>query len=433
MISEHILTTYLEWMNRFYFRLEPARATALPRPRPGHDYLLYLHVPFCHNLCPYCSFNRFLFKEAQARAYFKRLREEMRMVARLGYRFPALYIGGGTPTILLDELCETIDLARELFHVREVSCETNPNHLTAALVEQLGGRVQRMSVGAQSFDDGLLKQMNRYHTIGSGQVTFHHIQAAAGCFPSLNVDMIFNFPRQDEAILRRDIELVLRSGANQVTFYPLMAAPSVKRSLVKALGKFNTNSEARYYQIICDELSQAFEPMSAWTWAHKSGGLIDEYIVDYEDYVGLGSGAFSYLDGALYVNTFSLSDYEHALASGRMSLAATRRFGLGDRMRYRFLMELFGLSLDKRRFQRDFGVSIERGLWQEMAFMTVAGAFAHPGGETLRLTPRGRYLMVVIMREFFCGVNVLRDQARQGRQIANRKWQITKKYQEVTP
>ncbi|MBN1890862.1 MAG: coproporphyrinogen III oxidase family protein [Thermoflexales bacterium] len=433
MIAEHILTTYLEWMNRFYFRLEPAQATTLPRPRPGRDYMLYLHVPFCRDLCPYCSFNRFVFQEAQARAYFKRLREEMRMAARLGYTFPALYIGGGTPTILLDELCQTIDLARELFHIREVSCETNPNHLTAELVSRLQGRVQRLSVGAQSFDDGLLKQMNRYHTIGPGQATLEHIQAAAGCFPSLNIDMIFNFPRQSEAILRRDIELVLRSGANQVTFYPLMAAPSVKRSLTSALGKVNTSSEARYYQIISDELGQAFEPMSAWTWAHKSGGLIDEYIVDYEDYVGLGSGSFSYLDGDLYVNTFSLRDYERAIGAGRMSLAATRRFGLGDRMRYRFLMELFGLNLDKRRFRHDFGISLERGLWQEMAFMTAAGAFARSAGETLRLTPRGRYLMVVIMREFFCGVNILRDRARQGKQIAHRKPQIAKKYQEVHP
>ena len=81
-------------------------------------------------------------------------------------------------------------------------------------------------------------------------------------------------------------------------------------------------------------------------------------------------------------------------------------------MRYRFLMQLFGLRLDKRDFARDFGVSIERGLWKEMAFMRAAGAFATDTPEELTLTERGRYLMVAMMREFFVGVNNVRDQAR---------------------
>ncbi len=85
------------------------------------------------------------------------LREEMRLVADLGYDFASLYVGGGTPTILLDELCETIDLARELFpSIAEVSAETSPNHLGPELVETLTGRVQRLSCGVQSFDDRLL-------------------------------------------------------------------------------------------------------------------------------------------------------------------------------------------------------------------------------------------------------------------------------------
>ena len=83
------------------------------------------------------------------------------MVADLGYRFSDIYIGGGTPTVLPDELAATIDLARELFAIDEVSTETNPNHLNAEMLGPLEGRVQRMSVGVQSLDDELLKQMAR--------------------------------------------------------------------------------------------------------------------------------------------------------------------------------------------------------------------------------------------------------------------------------
>lgn len=77
------------------------------------------------------------------------------------------------------------------------------------------------------------------------------------------------------------------------------------------------------------------------------------------------------------------------------------------------MMQLFGLRLDKREFKRDFGVSVERGLSAEMAFMRLAGAFAQDDAETLTLTPKGRYLVVVMMRQFFIGVNRLRDQARE--------------------
>jgi hypothetical protein len=76
------------------------------------------------------------------------------------------------------------------------------------------------------------------------------------------------------------------------------------------------------------------------------------------------------------------------------------------------LMTLFGLTLDKRAFERDFGVDIDRGLPVEMAFFRSAGAFETDNATTLTLTPRGRYLLVAMMREFFVGVNNLRDQAR---------------------
>jgi menaquinone C8-methyltransferase len=140
--------------------------------------------------------------------------------------------------------------------------------------------------------------------------------------------------------------------------------------------------------------------------------MIDEYIVDYEEYVGIGSGAFSYLDGTLFVNTFSLHEYGRSLGAGRMAVAGKKSFGAHERMRYRFLMELFGLALDKKKFARDFGVTIDRGLAMEMTFMRTVGAFDRDDADTLTLTPKGRYLMVAMMREFFIGVNNVRDQAR---------------------
>lgn len=128
--------------------------------------------------------------------------------------------------------------------------------------------------------------------------------------------------------------------------------------------------------------------------------------------MGIGSGAFSYLNGSVYSNTFSLREYHQALSEGYLSV--TTRFPLDDkeRFRYHFMMRLFGLSLDKREFVKTFAVPLERALWKELAFMRLAGAFSRDDSQRLELSPVGRYLLVVLMREFFIGVNTMRDQAR---------------------
>lgn len=426
MISERLLTQAVRLCTANYLKLSPCTESFMPAPEPGQRYMLYMHVPFCERLCPYCSFNRFPFREERAKPYFENMRKEMRMLKDLGYDFDSVYIGGGTPTIMIDELCETIDQARDLFSINEVSSETNPNHLIPSYLEKLKGRVQRLSVGVQSFDDGLLKQMDRYEKYGSGQEIMERIQEASPYFVSMNADMIFNFPAQTEDILINDIEMVIRSGASQTTFYPLMASPAVERSLAATVGKVDYNRERQFYEIICDLLlgdlpdgrPGLFELGSAWTFNRRGTGaagedaMIDEYVVDYEEYPAIGSGGITYLGSNLYVNTFSVNDYNAALDAGHMSMMGKTTFSLHDRMRYRFMMQLFGLRLDKRQFERDFGVSIEVGLPVELAFMRACGAFATDNADELTLTPKGRYLVVVMMRQFFIGVNNLRDQAR---------------------
>jgi coproporphyrinogen III oxidase-like Fe-S oxidoreductase len=413
MMIQSILSTTFRLAAHVLLNLRPARSARLPEPRPGHKLMLYAHIPFCESLCPYCSFNRYLFSENAARSYFGSLRDEMRIAARRGYRFETMYVGGGTPTILLDELAHTIDLAGELFGLREVSCETNPNHLGPEMSAALRGRVQRLSVGVQSFDDGMLAKLNRLERFGSGKETLARLGQVAGVFPALNVDLIFNLPGQDEAMLARDLEAARGCGANQLTFYPLMTSPSVRRSIENSLGDVNFNREAALYELICADLQRDHELSTAWTFAPRGSGLIDEYIVDSEEYLGLGSGSFSYLNGQLYVNTFSLETYRAAVAAKRWPVTGVRRFSRLDQMHYRFMMDLFGLRLDKAAFQACFGLPVESALPLEMAFFHIAGAFAENTPNHITLTPRGRYLLVVLMREFFSAVNQVRDQARK--------------------
>ncbi len=415
MLSERLLTRVVRGCTKNYLNINDSDQRMLPAPEPGKQYMLYMHVPFCERLCPYCSFNRFPFSEDRAAPYFADLRREMLMLKDLGYDFDSVYIGGGTPTIMIDELCETIDLARKTFPgIQEVSSETNPNHLIPKYLDKLKGRVQRLSVGVQSFDDGLLKQMDRYDKYGCAADILERVKTASPYFKSLNVDMIFNFPAQTEDILINDLAHVLESGASQTTFYPLMASPSVERSLAATVGKVDYEREQRFYQIISEVLvnQNGYSFGSAWTFNREEQGMIDEYVVDHEEYPAIGSGGITYLGSSLYVNTFSLRDYHAAISQGHMSIMGKTDFSKHDRMRYRFMMKLFGLRLDKQEFLRDFGCSVDQGLPVEMGFMRANGAFDVDNAEELTLTPKGRYLMVVMMRQFFIGVNNLRDQAR---------------------
>jgi coproporphyrinogen III oxidase-like Fe-S oxidoreductase len=383
----------------------------LPPPAGTDSRLLYLHIPFCERLCPYCSFNRFPFEEELCRAYFRALREEIRLYRALGYDFSGVYVGGGTPTVLIDELEETLAVARGAFAIREVSVETNPNHLTEERLAALTrAGVGRLSVGVQSFDDGLLKRMDRHDKYGSGAEIAARLKATRGRFGTLNADMIFNFPTQTPAMLERDLDTLLQIGIDQTTWYPLMVSDATRRQVTETLGRVDPRQEERFYRRICERLTPAYRFSSAWCFS-KCEAMIDEYVVDYDEYAGLGSGAIGYLGGVCYANTFDLREYIDRLGRGELPLSAARVFSTGDRIRYDFLMGLFGTCLDLGRLRRKYGGSLWWHLAPVMAAFSLGGALAWRRPEVV-LTQRGRYLWVVLMREFFTAVNNFRDECR---------------------
>jgi coproporphyrinogen III oxidase-like Fe-S oxidoreductase len=176
----------------------------------------------------------------------------------------------------------------------------------------------------QSFDDRLLKDMERYHSYGSGAEAHQHLRNAAGLFPTLNVDLIFNLPHQDLASLERDIELFCSSDANQVSFYPLMTSRAIARRMAASTGLPDRRRLRPFYETILTRLRPDFTPSSAWCFT-RYGQTSDEYVVEADYYIGVGSRAFSYLDGTLYATTFSLNTYKSA--SPKASLASPSSAG----------------------------------------------------------------------------------------------------------
>ncbi|MBI5570761.1 MAG: coproporphyrinogen III oxidase family protein [Desulfomonile tiedjei] len=413
MMVEAILTAFLKRRFSNVLQLEDFGRIAPPRPKAGKEYLLYVHVPFCEELCPYCSFNRFPLEKDLARTYFRSLGREIRMYAELGFDFPAIYVGGGTPTVLPDEIARILDDLRSLFRVREISLETNPHHLTDDIVRVLKDcGVNRLSVGVQSFDDSLLKQMERYHKYGSGRQIRDRLAHYMGTFDTLNVDMIFNFPTQTMAMLERDLDIIEEIQADQVTFYPLMVSDLTRRELASRFGPISYGQEKRFYLRLSERLSNNYTCGTAWCFSRKKS-MIDEYIVDYDEYVGVGSGSFGYTGGSCYANTFSIADYVTFVEEGRFPILAKRNFTETEQIQYDFMMKLFGTSLDVEKAEKKFHGKFMKALWKEIPVFRLVAALTNDNG-TLRLTRKGQYFWVIMMREFFTGVNNFRDACRAG-------------------
>ena len=414
MIADSLIANVIREMSRRTLSFGDAPGSAeLPEPEPQHRYLLYLHIPFCVVLCPFCSFHRVEFKEQKARAYFAALRMEIRKATEAGYRFGEVYVGGGTPTVIPGELSETIAMIRAEHDIECVSIETNPDDLSDAGIFKLDGvEVNRVSVGVQSFDDTLLKKMQRFDKYGSGEQIRQRLKSFAGQFDTLNVDMIFNLPDQTTKSLQDDLEYLTEDViADQVSYYPLMTTSTTRKAMLRSMGSVDFSREKDMYrQIVEHMLAAGYQRSSAWCFTRKAS-MIDEYITEQDQYLGLGSGAFSFVNGTICASTFSINHYVRLAQSGQTGIVRQRVLKRVDHMRYYLLTHLFSGKMNLQDADDYFDGEFSRALRTELHGLKLLGA-ARQDSEVLHLTERGYYLWVILMREFFTGVNNLREEMR---------------------
>lgn len=372
---------------------------------------LYVHIPFCHTLCPFCCFNRYLFDEAKAHRYFVNLKKEVEYYIQRGFRFSDFYFGGGTPTVLIGELLDFIEFLRKNFNVRQISLETTHREINADNITSLKeAGVNRLSIGVQSFDNDLLRAMGRL--VGSGEEAREKLKMAQGQFDTVNADFIFNFPLQTVAQFKKDISTFKELGLDQATFYPLMPSPHKKSRLERRFSEVNTSHEKEFYDIILRELYQGgYKASTAWCFS-RGDRLIDEYIIDYDDYVGVGAGSVGFLNGDFFVNTFSLEKYDELISSGKFPIVSWRRLSEREHLRYYMLTKLFGMSLDPENFRQRFGGDINHKLGWELAFFRMFGLVQ--GNNPIKVTPKGMYTMCVMQKEFFAALNTLRERYIEG-------------------
>ncbi len=367
---------------------------------------LYVHIPFCRALCPFCCFNRYLFQEDLAHRYFDDIKKELELYVRRGFKFSSVYIGGGTPTVLMDDLREFIHHLRANFDISKISLETTPRELSEtniALLKQAG--INRLSIGVQSFDEKVLKVMGRVN--GPADEVKSRLLRAEGQFETLNVDFVFNFPGQSIEQFKADVAAFKELGIDQATFYPLMASPHKKDALERRFNRVDNSRERRFYNVILSELYRGgYHASTAWCFS-KGQRLIDEYIIESDDYIGIGVGSVSIIRSKFLVNSFSLDRYHELTNAGRFPVVGWRQLSEKENQRYYLLTKLFGMKLDKEAFKQRFGGDIESKLRLELAFLKAFGLVTRDG--TLQVTEKGMYPISVMMREFFASLNTLRE------------------------
>ena len=195
-------------------------------------------------------------------------------------------------------------------------------------------------------------------------------------------------------------------GIDQATFYPLMASPHKQDALERRFNRVDNSRERQFYDVILRELYHGgYKASTAWCFS-RGQHMIDEYIIEYDDYIGIGAGSVSIVRGNFYVNSFSLDRYHDLTGAGRLPIIGWRRLSEKENLRYYLLTKLFGMKLDTAEFHRRFGNGPGK-LWAEMAFLKTFGIVSGDG--TLRVTDKGMYPVSVMMRDFFAALNTLRE------------------------
>ena len=209
---------------------------------------IYVHIPFCARICPYCAFYKERADPAQAMRFCESVLAELDYQGgQFALRPETIFFGGGTPTALttaqLDFLLIGFRARLDLSAMREWTFEANPGSVSerkAKLLREFG--VNRISLGVQSFDDELLELLGREHSAAQAEASFRLLRRTG--FENLNVDLMFGLPGQTvaqwEATLRRAIAL----GPDHISAYCLTYEEDTDFFLRHASGEFRVDAEA---------------------------------------------------------------------------------------------------------------------------------------------------------------------------------------------
>lgn len=366
---------------------------------------LYIHIPFCAKKCYYCDFNSMVSESKIIDRYLDAVDRELRTL-KPQYGFRTIYIGGGTPSLLtenqLGKLLNSVIRYIPAAGIKEYTVEANPGSLTinkAMLLKEY--LVNRISLGVQSFQDKQLKFLGRVHSCDDARNTFSLLREVG--FKNVAIDLIFGHPNQSLDDWKRDLKTLVELNPEHISTYALTyeegtpLAGDLKNGVVS---KLDEDVELEMYKTTISYLiNNGYNHYEISNFA-KSGYECSHNRVYWENisYVGIGAGAYSFIDGIRTMNERDVLCYSNGVPANIKSFSeclppdqlASETVIMSLRLRQ---------GMSNTDFLERFGYTIEDRFGDKIYELIKDGLISYDN-ERLKLTEKGLFVADTVMTEF---------------------------------
>ncbi|WP_026771149.1 radical SAM family heme chaperone HemW [Sediminibacillus terrae] len=370
---------------------------------------VYIHIPFCQQICHYCDFTKFYYNETLVDEYLDALEKEMSTyIDEPKQSMNTIFVGGGTPTALnssqLEKLLQMIDRYFEVNSCEEYSFEANPGDLDDEKIKLLKHYgVQRISMGVQVFDDEMLEFIGRVHRVKD---VYQNVNALTRHgFQNISIDLIYSLPDQTLGHFERTLHEALSFQLPHYSAYSLQIEPKTifyQRYKKGKLHKPKEEVEAEMYQLLTEQMEAhglaQYEISNFAKPGYESRHNLTYWNNDH--YYGMGAGAHGYLPGERTVNLRPLPAYvEQALKDGKPVLH-TEPIGLKERVEEEMFLGLRKRQgVSKQKFRQKYGREIEHLYGNEIKQLKQKGWLTEKAG-FLQLTSEGLLFGNEVFQEF---------------------------------
>ena len=365
----------------------------------------YVHIPFCTQICYYCDFSKVFIKNQPVDSYLEHLIEEYHSYDIKKLR--TLYIGGGTPTalsapqlaFLLEKLTDKLDLS----YLEELTIEANPGDLDQEKIAVLkDSPVNRVSLGVQTFNDRMLKQIGRSHLEKDIYENIANLKKAG--FDNISIDLIYALPKQTMEDVKTNVAKAIALDIPHMSLYSLILENHTVFMNRMRRGKLplpKEDLEAEMFEYIIAELEKAgFEHYEISNFSKPGFESCHNLMYwDNAEYYGIGAGASGYVDGVRYKNHGPIRHYLQAVEAGNARVQE-EVLTLKEKMEEEMFLGLRKKSgVSKKRFEEKFGLSFEDQYGSVVSELTEQGLLV-PDRDIVRMTKQGLFLGDTVAEKF---------------------------------
>lgn len=307
---------------------------------------LYVHFPFCKRICLYCDFYKIEYNEDIFKGYLKSLYKEFGQYK--DSKIDTIYLGGGSPSILGDELTEIVCNINKNFKLNdpEFTIEINPADVNIKAIKlwKKNG-INRVSLGCQSFNNELLKKVGRFHTCMDNINTFNMLRDNG--FNNINIDLIFGFPGQSKNMVISDLKTIINLSPEHVSFY-LLTWHNKELKKMSNLKPSEEIEEKMYYEGSAFLVENGYEHYEISNFSKI--GFQCRHNLKYwnmEEWIGTGAGGAGFYNGKWYKNTENIKTYiqDYSLAREIVDISNDDRIIMGLRTSYGINKSILGDKL----------------------------------------------------------------------------------------